>query len=122
MTLRGMKKFAVAGLLGVLLWPWAAHAQTSFSIESVGTQIGLGTADLKQAIINILTLVLGFVPIVCLIMIMLGGFLWLTSAGNEERIDRAKKTISGAVVGLVLVMLAWAVVIFAAHTTANVTQ
>ncbi|MBI3115589.1 MAG: hypothetical protein HYZ09_03835, partial [Candidatus Kerfeldbacteria bacterium] len=46
--------------------------------------------------------------------------MWMTAAGNDERIDKAKKVISAAVIGLIIVLLAWAIVIFVAGTTANV--
>jgi hypothetical protein len=54
-------------------------------------------------------------------MIIIGGFQWLTSAGNEEKVEKAKKTISSAVIGIIIVILAWAIVIFTAGTTRNVT-
>ena len=120
-----MKKFAkfalIAGSVAALAVPAIASAQTSFSIESVGSQLGLGTADLKQTVLNILNLVLGLLSLVAVIMVIIGGFTWLTAGGNEEKVDKAKKIISAAVIGLIIVLLAWAVVIFVARTTANVT-
>ncbi|MBI3115543.1 MAG: hypothetical protein HYZ09_03590 [Candidatus Kerfeldbacteria bacterium] len=97
-------------------------AQTSFTIEDIGGQVGLGTADLKDTVINIIRWVLGILALVAVSFIIIGGFMWMTAAGNDERIDKAKKTISAAVIGIVIVILAWALVIFVAGTTANVTQ
>ncbi|MEK7538198.1 MAG: hypothetical protein AAB619_04480, partial [Patescibacteria group bacterium] len=54
-------------------------------------------------------------------MIIYGGFTWLTAAGNEENVEKAKRIISAAVIGLIVILLAWAIVIFVARTTANVT-
>ena len=54
-------------------------------------------------------------------MIIYGGFVWLTAGGSEDRIATAKKVISAAVIGLIIVLLAWAIVIFVAQTTADVT-
>lgn len=123
-----MKKFTkfalVAGTVMVLALPFMAqptHAASVLSIESVGSQIGLGNADLKKTVLNILQLVLGLLTFVAVVMVILGGFTWLTAAGNEEKVDRAKKIISAAVIGLIIVLLAWAVVIFVTRTTANVT-
>lgn len=122
MKLHKLAKFAVAaGTVGMLALPFASHAQTSFSIESVGGSIGLGNADLKETVINILNLALGLLALVAVVMIIIGGFTWLTAGGNEEKVDKAKKIISAAVIGLIIVLLAWAVVIFVARTTANVT-
>ncbi len=119
-------KYGLLGL-GILLSlslfaPAVVHAQpTSYSIESFGSQIGLGTADLKETIINIIELSLGLLSLISVTMIIIGGFTWLTSGGNEEKVDKAKKTISAAVIGIVIVLLAWAIVLFVAKTTANVT-
>ncbi|MFH0829416.1 MAG: pilin [Candidatus Kerfeldbacteria bacterium] len=104
----------------LLLTPLTAGA-TPFTVVDYGGSVGLGTADLKTTAVNIISWLLGIVSLVAVVMIIIGGLLWLTSAGNEERIEKAKKTISSAVIGLILVILAWAIVIFVAGTTKNVT-
>jgi cytochrome bd-type quinol oxidase subunit 2 len=122
-----MQRFAklalIAGTAAAAFMPVVAHGQaTSFSVESVGSQIGLGDADLRQTVINILQLVLGLLSLIAVVMIIIGGFTWLTAGGNEDKVDKAKKIISAAVIGLIIVLLAWAIVIFVARTTANVTS
>lgn len=108
-------------LAAVAAAPLMASAVTAFTVEDVGASLGLGTADLKNTVINILNWVLGILALVAVIMIIMGGFQWLTAAGNEEKIEKAKKVISAAVIGLIIVLLAWAIVIFVAGTTKNVT-
>jgi MFS family permease len=93
---------------------------TTFSVESVGSQIGLGGADLRDTTINIIQWVLGILALVAVAMIIFSGFIAAT-AQESERADRARKTIVGALVGLVIVLLAWAIVLFVARTTSNVT-
>jgi amino acid transporter len=66
--------------------------------------------------------VLGILALLAVVFVIYGGFMWLTSSGDESRIESAKKTISAAVIGLIVVLLAWAIVIFVAGTTANVTE
>ncbi|MFA6511766.1 MAG: pilin [Patescibacteria group bacterium] len=110
----------VLGVLALALVPTMASA-SAFSIEDIGTTIGLGTADLKDTVVNIIQWVLGILALVAVVMIIIGGFQWMTAAGSEERIEKAKKIISSAVIGLIIVLLAWAIVIFVAGTTANVT-
>lgn len=112
---------ALASVMAVAL-PMTAYAQSSFSIESIGTKLGLGEADLKQTVLNIIQLVLGLMTLIAVVLIIYGGFVWLTAAGNEENTEKAKRIISAAVVGLIIILLAWAVVIFVARTTANVTK
>jgi len=119
------QKFAkaalIAGSLAVLAMPVISHAQTSFSVEDIGSTIGLGTSDLKTTVINVIRLVLGLMTLIAVALIIYGGFVWLTAAGNEESVEKAKRIISAAVIGLIIILLAWAIVIFVARTTANVT-
>lgn len=117
-----MKKIALTiGALAVLALPTVALAQTAYTIEDIGSSVGLGTADLKETVINVIQWVLGILALVAVIMIIIAGFQWMTAAGNEEKVEKAKKVISAAVIGLIIVLLAWAIVIFVANTTANVT-
>jgi cytochrome bd-type quinol oxidase subunit 2 len=119
-----MKKFAkyamIAAMASAAFLPTMTSAQVTF--ESIGETLGLGNADLKETVINILQLVLGLLALIAVIMVIIGGFTWLTAGGNEEKVDKAKKIISAAVIGLIIVLLAWAIVIFVANTTVNVTN
>ena len=141
MKLQNFTKLAViVGSVGMLVMPLVSHAApgptdptdptapaattataTSFSVESIGSQVGLGNADLKETVLNIIRLVLGLMTLIAVVLIIYGGFVWLTAAGNEENVEKAKKIISAAVIGLIVILLAWAIVIFVARTTANVT-
>lgn len=96
-----------------------AQAST-FSIESVGGQIGIGDGDLKNTTLNIIRLVLGLMTLVAVTMIIISAIIAGTSS-DEDRAATARRVISGAVIGLIIVLLAWAVVLFVARTTANVT-
>jgi len=107
-------------MLAAVVFPLMASA-TPYSIEDIGTLVGLGQADLKTTVINVIEWVLGILALVAVVMIIFGGFTWLTAAGSEEKIEKAKKVIGSAVVGLIIVLLAWAIVIFVAGTTRNVT-
>lgn len=108
--------WTVASLL--ILAPLAAQAYT---YEDVGETIGLGSADLKSTVVNIVQWALGLLALVAVIMIIIGGFQWMTAGGNEEKVDKAKKLISAAVIGLIIVLLAWAIVIFVIGVTNNAT-
>lgn len=111
-----MKKIAT-GLLTIaaLALPLTAAAQVGTG--NYGTTFGLGTADLESTVVNVVQWVLGFLGLVAVIMILIGGFQWMTAGGNEEKIASAKKIISAAVIGLIVVLLAWAIVIFVVSQT-----
>jgi len=38
-----------------------------------------------------------------------GGYTWLTAAGNEEKVKKAKDTITQGIIGLIIVLSAWAI-------------
>ncbi|MFC1662554.1 hypothetical protein ACFL04_00085 [Patescibacteria group bacterium] len=118
-----MKKLTKIAFLSTALMLVAvpALAQTSFSIEDIGSSVGLGSADLKDTVVNIIQWILGILALIAVVMVIYGGFIWLTASGDDAKIDKAKKIISAAIIGLIVVILAWAIVIFVAGTTANVT-
>lgn len=50
--------------------------------------------------------------IVCVIIIIAGGFIYVTSSGNAAKVKRGKDAVMGAVIGLVFVMLAFTITQF----------
>lgn len=62
-----------------------------------------------QDIINILLLLIGAVSVV---MIVIGGFKYVTSNGDQNNIVSAKNTILYAVIGLIVAIMASAIVNF----------
>jgi len=108
-----MKKFLKsAGILAITLAPHAALAQ----LVSPTTPGGLSTEDLSTTISNIINAVLALVGVVALGVILYGGFRWMTAAGNEEAVGEAKKIITAGVIGLIIVIIGWAVVSFVIST------
>lgn len=65
--------------------------------------------DLVANLVNLLTIIIG---IVAVIMIIIGGFKFITSNGDSNRIASARQTIIYAIVGLIIVALAQFIVRF----------
>jgi len=70
---------------------------------------GHGVQDIATDIINIFSWVVGIISV---IMIIYGGFRYITSGGNDAGVKAAKNTILYAVVGLIIVALAQIIVKF----------
>lgn len=79
---------------------------------NVQTTTGLGNTDPREMAARVINIMLGFIGIIAVIIILLGGFKWMTAAGNEEKVDEAKKLIGAGVIGLVVILAAFALAQF----------
>lgn len=66
-------------------------------------------AELAGLIIKTL---LGLVGIIALIYFILGGFMWMTAAGNQEKIKKGRDTLVWATIGLVIIFASYSIVYF----------
>ena len=76
-------------------------------------QLGCGgSASLMTVASNLLTAIASLVGIIAVIGIIIGGVQYATSAGDASKAKRAKNTILYSIIGLVVALLAWAIVNF----------
>ncbi|MBN2884443.1 hypothetical protein JXE04_00780 [Patescibacteria group bacterium] len=61
---------------------------------------------------NIIGIVLSFVGVIFLLLMIFAGLTWMTAAGNQEKITKAKDLMINAIIGLVIVMAAYAITAF----------
>jgi len=74
--------------------------------------VGLPTTELPQLIGNIINFVLILVGVLALAFLVYGGFLYITSRGDEKQISTAKLVILNAIIGIVVIGLAAALINF----------
>jgi len=75
--------------------------------------IGLGGGgDIRILIAKIIRVLLGFLAVVAVGVVLYGGYLWMTAAGNEERIRTARSVLINGLIGLVIILSAYAIVYF----------
>lgn len=84
--------------------------------------IGLGNASPEEVVVNIINWVLGILALIAVIMILIGGFKWMTAAGNEEKVESARKLLIAAIIGLVIILAAWGISIYAIDTLMGATN
>ena len=123
-----IKKFALVALgTAATLFP-ALSAKAVLSVNETfgnidfGTESGLGTAPLQDTIAGLIKVVMGFLGIVAVVVILLGGFMWMTAGGNEEKVGKAKKLIISGIIGLVIVISAYAIATFVVGSIINAQQ
>ena len=76
----------------------------------------LGTKDLPSTATSIINTALGLLGLIALVIVLMGGFKWMTSAGNEEKVGEAKKLLGAGVIGLVIIFAAYAIASFIMST------
>lgn len=112
-----LKKIA-AGLLTVIVLslfalPVLVSAQSDLDLGLENAAgIGLGQRDLKDSINSIIQLILSFLGILAVIIILWGGFIWMTAAGDETKVEKAKKLIISGIVGIVIILSAYIIANF----------
>ncbi|MCX6781760.1 MAG: pilin [Candidatus Magasanikbacteria bacterium] len=80
--------------------------------QSVG---GVGLeSDLNTSTANIITAILAVTGTIFLVLTVVGGVMWMTASGNEEKIGKAQKIIIGAVIGLAIILFAYTITAFVA--------
>lgn len=72
-------------------------------VESTGISIHIGTA---------VKLLISVVGVIFLILAIYGGFKWMKAQGNEQEVTAARDIIVNAVIGLAIVMAAYAITAF----------
>lgn len=81
-----------------------------------------GGAALTNVVANIVNIFSVIIGIVAVIMIMVGGFKYVTAGGDSGKISSAKSTIIYAVIGLIIVAMAQSLVKYVVNQTSNKPQ
>lgn len=85
----------------------AVHAQLGADV--VGSQTGLGNGDIRAIIGRIIQVALGLLGVVALGLVLYSGFTWMTAGGDEEKVATAKRILSQAIIGLVIILSAFSI-------------
>ena len=112
-----MKKIAV--FLASLIWavslvavPALVGAQTDIFGVNYGATTGLGQQDPRETVANIIRIALSFLGIVAVVIVLWGGVLWMTAAGNDDKVSQAKKVLFSGLIGLIIILSAFAITQF----------
>ncbi len=95
----------------VFLLPQLSLAQEDDSFGLAYAQnVGLSTEDLRTSAVRITRNILGVLGILALIILLYGGFVYMTSRGDMQKVELAKKILLNATIGLIIIMMAFAIV------------
>src|SRR5262249_50546439 len=93
--------------------PALAYAALGITASDCGTfqqQIACTTSDPRQLVIVIINVLLGIAGLVAVLFVIIGGFQYMTSAGNEELAERGKRNLQNAIIGVVIIVLSFVIV------------
>jgi hypothetical protein len=66
---------------------------------------------------NVVGYVLGFAGIVFFVLLLIGGFKYITSGGDPKAVEGAQKTITSAIIGLILILASYLILILITKIT-----
>lgn len=66
--------------------------------------------DFRTIIGNVLQLILGFAGLIAVAFVIIGGYQIATSRGSAEAAGEGKKTLTNAIIGLVVILLSYLIV------------
>lgn len=120
--MKNIKIKLIIAVLAIILPMSVVLAQTTTAKSLVETideptqkmlgETGLNDFTLVQIIVAIIQVALSLLGIIFLIIIVFAGYSWMTAAGNEEAVKKAQDMIKRAIIGLVIVLMAYAITYF----------
>ncbi|PJE75933.1 hypothetical protein COV04_02135 [Candidatus Uhrbacteria bacterium CG10_big_fil_rev_8_21_14_0_10_48_11] len=126
-----IKRLAATGVAVAMMAPFIALAQSTsgtlspddLGLNDIKDNIGLGDAngDVRVVIARIVRVLLGFLGIVAVLIVLYGGFQWMTAAGNEERVSSARATLTAGLIGLIIILSAYAIASYIINTILETT-
>ena len=80
-------------------------------LKEIGnTSYGNATpVDIRTTVGRIIIVVLGFLGVIFMVLAVYAGFLYMTAAGSEEKTKKSMDMLRNAIIGLIIVLMAWAI-------------
>ncbi len=85
---------------------------TKFATGTSVTQVDGGGTDLVNDVTSIISAVIGVLGLACVVVMIIGGVQYMTSSGDATKVKTAKNTILYGLIGLIIAVLAFAIVNF----------
>jgi hypothetical protein len=119
-----LMSLAIVSLLVLPFLALPALAQSGnnlFGLNEVnnGLNNSLSNADPRVVIGRVINVALGFLGVIAVGIILMGGFKWMTAGGNEDKTAEAKKLMGAGIIGLVIILASWAIATFVINSLNN---
>ncbi len=84
----------------------------TFGLSDLSSNTKLGKQNLQVTVAKLINVALGRLGIIAVVIILAGGFKWMTAGGNEDKAAEARKMIISGVIGLAIILSAFAIARF----------
>jgi len=88
------------------------NQEANDAANEAGFESGGGEVGLSLYVENIITAFLSLLGVIFIILMILAGYNWMTAGGDEQKVTKAKDTIKRAIIGLLIIMGAYAITYF----------
>lgn len=105
-------------VLSMSLVPVAVLAQLKPSTDAnsdlgkIGTKLGDSPKQLPELIGGLINVFLSVLGIIFVVLVVYAGYLWMTAGGEATKVDKAKKLLGQAIIGLVIIVAAYSISTF----------
>lgn len=111
------KSLLISWIIIVLFFPSVAFAKKQITdAGSILTRVAEGTGveqrDISSIVGTVIQAALLLTGIIFLVLMVYGGFLWMTARGNDDQVTKARNVIISAIIGIVVVVSAYAITTF----------
>ena len=92
--------------------PVFAQQDIMGTTQEVGDATILGQADPRVIVARVIQFFLGFLGVIFIALVIYGGWLYMSSGGDNAKIESAKKVLVNAIIGLIIIVCAFAIATF----------
>ncbi|MEK7202958.1 MAG: hypothetical protein AAB653_01455 [Patescibacteria group bacterium] len=101
---------------------WGSGDDSEIDRGEIKTKLGLGETDPRVMAATILNVAMGFLGIIAVVIILIGGFKWMTAGGDESKTEEATKLISAGIIGLIIILTSFAIATFVINKLVTATD
>lgn len=124
LTVRQLTPRVLSGVLLGLAWASNAFAaQGNFGLDDAASSAGYktGNVQIPTVIGAVLQALFGLIAILFFGMMLYAGYNWMTAMGDSEKVTKAKDTIISAIIGIIIIIAAYAITMFVINNVASTT-
>ena len=78
--------------------------------------------DPRELAAQVINIALGFLGLVVVLLLLYAGFMWMTAAGDAAKVDKAKSLITASIIGIIIILSAFAISQFVLRAIYGATQ